>query len=149
MAYPQNPYGQQQYSPPQRPDSTDTIAMILEIVFSLFGMMGMGWLYVGNFLVAIAVFIGYIVLIVIETFFGFLSGGSCICIFIPLNISVWAISGLQVREYVREYQAQGSIIYVIIAVVVALILLGVVTAGVVAFLVIFVLPVVEQLAGFY
>jgi len=47
-------------------DSSDTIAMVVEIVFGFFGVLGMGWLYAGNFPIAIAAFVGYGILVFIE-----------------------------------------------------------------------------------
>lgn len=46
-------------------DSTDTIAMIIEIVFGLFGMMGMGWIYMGNFLIGGGLFVGWLIVVLV------------------------------------------------------------------------------------
>jgi len=35
--------------------------MVLEIIFGIFGILGMGWLYAGNIPVAIAVFVGFLI----------------------------------------------------------------------------------------
>jgi hypothetical protein len=53
-------------APVVRADSSDSIAMIVEIVFALFGILGMGWLYAGNFLVSILAFAAYAILVFIE-----------------------------------------------------------------------------------
>ena len=40
----------------------DKTAMVIEIVFGLFGLLGMGWLYAGQILTAVLVFLGYLLL---------------------------------------------------------------------------------------
>ena len=127
-----NPHLPQQYHPQPPSDSTDTIAMIIEIVFGLFGLLGLGWLYVGNFVLSIAILIGYWVLLAIEGVIIAFSGGLCGCLFLPLNIVLIVVSGIKVRDYVRRTGASGSILYVIVALALALLLLCVI-GGIVIF----------------
>jgi len=89
--------------------------MIIEIVFGIFGLMGMGWLYVGNFLYAILIFAGFFILLLIEVGVITLTFGICACLFLPLNIVIAVVSGLRVRDHVRQTNAKGSVLYVIIA----------------------------------
>ena len=105
--YPQQPYYPQ--------DSTDTVAMILEILFGLFGLMGMGWLYAGNILTAILVFIGFTVFLLVEAALIAITGGLCGCLALPVNIAVAVISGMRVRDYVRRTRSRGSVLLVVIA----------------------------------
>lgn len=121
-----NPHLPAQYHSQPPSDSTDSIAMIIEIVFGLFGLMGLGWLYVGNFALSIAIFIGYWVLLGIEGVIIVFSGGLCGCLFFPLNIVLIIVSGIKVRDYTRKTGANGSIMYVIIAVALAFLLLCVI-----------------------
>lgn len=105
-------------NPAGRPasDSSDTIAMLLEIIFGFFGILGMGWLYAGNFPIAILVFIGFLIVVFIEFFVMTITVGIAACIIIPVNLAVAVISGLRARDYVRNSGAQGSILYVIIGI---------------------------------
>jgi hypothetical protein len=107
----------------KRSDSSDTIAMILEIVFGLFGILGIGWLYAGNWLVAFGVFGGFIVLVFIELGIATATLGFASCVIVPLNIAIAAISGLRARDYVRNSGATGSIAYVIIGVIIGVTIL--------------------------
>ncbi len=96
-------------------DSTDSIAMILEIIFGLFGGLGMGWLYVGSYGTAALMFFGYLVLFSIEAFFVVITGGLLACITLPVNIAIAIISGIRVRDHVRTSGAQGACLNVVIA----------------------------------
>ncbi|HSM58461.1 MAG TPA: hypothetical protein VK879_20065 [Candidatus Sulfomarinibacteraceae bacterium] len=102
---------------PQKSDSTDSIAMIIEIIFGIFGVLGMGWLYAGNIAVGVAAFLGFLILIGLEFVGLFVTFGIAACLIIPVNIAIAAISGIKVRDYVRNTGAQGNVLYVIIAAV--------------------------------
>lgn len=108
---------------PMRTDSTDVIAMIVEIVFGLFGILGMGWLYAGNIPVAIGAFIGYVVLVFIEIAIITVSFGLAACIIVPLNLVITIVSGLRARDYVRSSGASGSIVNVIIGIVLGVVVI--------------------------
>ena len=113
---------------PDSSESTDTIALIIEIVFGLFGILGVGWLYAGNFVAALLVFVGFMVLVAIEAFLAFVTFGLAACFIAPLNIAVAIISGLRVRDYVRETGAKGAfgnLLFVLVAIgVIAAIIIG-------------------------
>lgn len=95
-------------------DSSDSTALIIEIIFGVFGLLGMGWLYAGNWLVSIAVFLVFLVFVFIELTFGLETLGLLACILIPLNVSISVVSGLKVRDYVRNRQVKGSILRVVL-----------------------------------
>ena len=106
---------------PETIDSTDTTALIIEIVFGLFGILGVGWLYVGNFAAAVLVFLGFGVLVVAETIAVFFTLGFAACLVVPVNIAVAIISGIRVRDHVRRTGATGSLanlLFVIVGIVV-------------------------------
>ena len=108
----------QQQTAPVPADSSDTIAMVIEIIFGFFGILGMGWLYAGNFAVAIGAFLGYAIVVFIETAVAGLTLGIALCIIIPLNLAMVIISGIRVRDYVRLSGASGSILYLVLGFVV-------------------------------
>jgi hypothetical protein len=114
-------------------DSTDTITLILEIVFGFFGILGTGWLYAGNVAVGIAALIGYLILIAVETVGAVLTCGAAACLVIPLNIAIVVISGIKARDYVRNTGAQGNAVYLILGVVGGIVLLCVGAAALTLF----------------
>ena len=97
-------------------DSTGTIAMLIEIVFSLFGLMGVGWVYVSKYLVGTVLFASFFFIFLVEVGFTLASGGVCACTFLPINALLATISGLRLRDYVRRTHAKGSVIYLLFGV---------------------------------
>ena len=102
---------------PVRSDSSDTIAMIIEIVFGLFGILGMGWLYAGNLAMAIGAFIGFVILVFIELAIITVTAGLAVCLIAPLNLVITIVSGLRARDYVRSSGTRGSIVNLIIGII--------------------------------
>ena len=115
-----------------RSDSSDTIAMVIEIIFGIFGILGMGWLYAGNIGISLLVFIGFAVVVFVEALVATATLGIAACIIVPLNIAVAVISGLRARDYVRNSGAKGSIVYLIIGIIIggAVICGGLIALGV-------------------
>ena len=108
---------------PSPSDSSDTIAMMLEIIFGFFGILGMGWLYAGNIPVAVAAFIGFLIVAFIEIAISTATLGIAACCILPFNLAVAVISGLRARDYVRNTGAHGSVIYVLIGIILGLVIL--------------------------
>ena len=104
-------------------DSSDSIAMLLEIIFGFFGILGMGWLYAGNFVVAIAATIGFLIVFLLEIAISIGTLGFAACCFVPINLAIIVMSGLKARDYVRNTGAHGSILYVIIAVIIGAVII--------------------------
>lgn len=96
----------------RRSDSTDTVALILELLFGLFGLLGMGWLYAGNLAMGAAAFFGYLVLLLLEGVAIALTGGLAACAAIPFNLALVVVSGFKARDHARNTAAQGSFVYV-------------------------------------
>jgi hypothetical protein len=104
-------------------DSSDIIAMMLEIVFGFFGILGMGWLYAGNIPVAIAAFVLFLIIAFIEIAVAAATLGFSICLIAPINLAVAIISGLRARDYVRNTRTRGSIVYVIIGIILGVVII--------------------------
>jgi hypothetical protein len=109
--------------------------MILEIVFGLFGIMGMGWLYAGNILTAVLIFFGFMIFVLVEAALIALTGGLCSCLALPVNIGIVIFSALRARDYVRRTRARGSIVYVIVAGIIGLVLVAGLVIGLVMLIV--------------
>jgi ABC-type multidrug transport system fused ATPase/permease subunit len=99
-------------------DSSDTIAMMLEIIFGFFGILGMGWLYAGNVPIAAVLFVGFLIVAFVEMAIATATLGIAACLIVPFNLAVAVISGLRARDHVRNTGAHGSIAYVIVGIVV-------------------------------
>jgi hypothetical protein len=122
---------QVRYNTISRPsDSSDAIAMMLEIIFGFFGIMGMGWLYAGNILVAVIVFVGFLIVAFIEIAIAAATLGIAACLIVPFNLAVAVISGLRARDYVRNTGAHGSVVYVILGIILGVL---VICGGIVLF----------------
>jgi len=104
-------------------DSSDTIAMLLEAIFGVFGILGMGWLYAGNIPIAIAAFIGFLIVAFIEMAVATATLGIAACLILPFNLTVAVISGLKARDYVRNSGAKGSVANVVIGIVLGIVIL--------------------------
>lgn len=106
------------FSKPETRSSDDTIGMLIEIVFGLFGMLGLGWLYAGNLMVGILAFIGFYILVMVELLLVTGTLGFAACLVVPVNLVAAIFSGFKVRDYIRNTGAKGNILYPIIALVV-------------------------------
>ena len=112
-----------QYQAHPEDDSTGLIALVIETIFGLFGVLGLGWLYVGNYGASLAIFIGYWILLGLELMVVGITGGLLACVTIPLNIVLVVVSGIKAREYALKTGARGSIGHVILALGLALVVL--------------------------
>ena len=104
-------------------DSSDTIAMTLEIIFGFFGILGMGWLYAGNIPIAVVLFVGFLIVAFIEMAIATATLGVAACLIIPFNLAIAIISGLRARDHVRNTGTHGSIAYVILGIVVGVVVI--------------------------
>ena len=104
-------------------DSSDTIAMVIEIAGGMFGFLGLGWIYAKNLPLGIGLFVGWFVVLVIEILILLGTFGMAGCFIVPFNIIVSIISGIKVRDYVRNSSKTPSLFYLLIAIGVALLLI--------------------------
>lgn len=95
-------------------DGSDTIAMLVEIIFGVFGFLGLGWLYARNIPMAIAVFIGFAIFMIFESFVAMITFGLSLCLSLPLHFVLVIISGVRVRDYVRNTGTSGSFVHLLI-----------------------------------
>lgn len=105
-----------------RSDSSDTIALLVEIIFGFFGILGMGWLYAGNFLTSIILFVGFAIIIFIEAAVLVASLGLLGCLIVPINLVIAIISGFRVRDYVRNSGESGSFVRLILGLVIGVVI---------------------------
>jgi len=105
-------------------NTTETMAMVIELLFGFFGWFGVGWLFVGNVPMAVGLMLGFWVLLAIETFLVTITAGCLTCLVIPLDIALLIYSAVEARSYAKRTKAKGHISYVIsILVIITMILM--------------------------
>jgi hypothetical protein len=89
--------------PPQvtyiKPLKDRSIALILEVLPGLFGILGIGWIYAGDTNTGLLWLIGYLVAAVVFVIADVLSGGLCCLVTVPLQIVAIVLSTTRLREY--------------------------------------------------
>jgi TM2 domain-containing membrane protein YozV len=100
--------GQPQYPPPYnpnypvRPPRDRNLALVLEILPGLFGILGIGWIYSGKTGTGLAWLIGYLVWVGIAIVAAVLSGAlACFCT-VPVNLLCVGISAYSLNNYMKS-----------------------------------------------
>lgn len=83
-------------------------ALALEIIFGLFGILGVGHAYTGRLALGIALFIGWLVILSVFAGVSLATLGFALCLIAPITIAVPIISGIQARTYARRVRATGN-----------------------------------------
>ena len=90
------------YPYPPRPPKDRSIAIILEILPGLFGILGIGWIYSGKTGVGLAWLIGYLIWSIIAVTAAVLTGFlACFCT-VPVNLVCVGISTLALNSYIKN-----------------------------------------------
>ena len=85
-----------------------TTALVLEIVFGFFSILGIGHVYGGRTVLGIGLMIGWWVFIGFAWFLAWITLGIGACLLVPLYIAVPIISGIQARTYLKTQSGSGS-----------------------------------------
>jgi hypothetical protein len=91
----------QQYPP--RPPKDRSVAIILEILPGLFGVLGIGWIYAENTSVGILILVIYLLWNAFATLLDVLLGGLFLCIHIPVNITCLILSPVLLNNYTKQH----------------------------------------------
>lgn len=89
-------------------EGAGTIALILEIIFGFFGLLGIGHVYTNR------IAVGIVLMVVWWVFLGIAAGissatlGIGLCLFVPIYLVVPIISGIQARTYARRQGEVGN-----------------------------------------
>ena len=106
---PSNPASEAVAEPvPPEVQSAATTALILEIVFGLFSLFGIGHVYSGRLGLGLALMVGWWVYIAAAGFISTLTGGLAGCLAVPIYIAAPIFSGIQASAYVKRVHATGS-----------------------------------------
>ena len=101
----------QMYVTPQIPpdvQGASTTALILEIIFGFFGLLGIGHVYSGRAALGILLMVGWWIFIGVGAFISSLTLGIGACLFGPLFIAGPIISGIQARTHVQREMTTGN-----------------------------------------
>jgi hypothetical protein len=85
-----------------RPAKDRSLALILEILPGLFGLLGFGWIYAGNTGVGIAWLVGMLVWTGISAIIAIFSVGISLICTLPVNIAMIVISAVTLNNYTRK-----------------------------------------------
>jgi hypothetical protein len=97
MSYPSN---SGEYAP--RPLKDRSLALILEILPGLFGLLGFGWIYSGNTNAGVLWLLGVLVWDIMAIVIMVLTAGfGCICT-VPVNLVLVAISASSLNNYTKQ-----------------------------------------------
>jgi hypothetical protein len=128
------------YTQKQPSDGADIIGLVVEVVFGLFGFLGLGWLYAGHIAMAVTVFIGFSLFMLVEVGLAVITLGFSLCLTTPVHLILLVVSGVKVRDHIRNHPGTASFAYLIAGIIGVFVLLcclsvalfGLVTMGVVA-----------------
>lgn len=86
------------YGVPMRPAKDPSTGMLIEIVGTLFGFMGLGWLYAGYTNRGIAALLIWLGVVVVAAIISVFTGGLFACLWVPVQIVAAIVSGSQVKN---------------------------------------------------
>lgn len=129
----QSVYVTKQISP--ETEGAASIALWLEILFGIFGLLGIGHVYTGQMALGIVVMVAWWLYIGVATTISVVTFGLGACLFVPLHFAIPIISGIQARTYMKQRGGTGSwqsvgmvagggCLLVIIAIVVFMVFMG-------------------------
>lgn len=94
---------QEAWKAQRRADDKGTNALILEILFGIFGILGVGHIYANRVGFGLALMVGYWVYGFVAFFLSSITAGLGVCLFLPLSLAIVIFSGIKARDYLREY----------------------------------------------
>ena len=97
----ESPHTTPSYAP--RLSKDKSIALILEILPGLFGLLGFGWIYSNQTNTGIIWLVGIIIWDIIAlTIIALTAGFGCFCT-LPVNIALIVISATQLNNYIKRH----------------------------------------------
>lgn len=93
---------------PPEVERAANIALALEIIFGLFGILGVGHAFTGRTSLAIKLFAGWLVYGLVAIPMLMLTAGFALCLTAPISIAVPVITGIQARTYVKQTGSTGQ-----------------------------------------
>jgi TM2 domain-containing membrane protein YozV len=97
------PYPYPVPQPASRPQKDRSLAIVLEVLPGLFGILGIGWMYAGNINTGLAVLVGNLIFLAISAVIAVLTAGIGLCILWPMEIVILVLSATQLNKYTRKH----------------------------------------------
>ena len=85
-----------------------TTSLVLEIVFGIFSLLGVGHVYTGRIGLGLALMVGWWVFLGIAAAISSLTAGLAACLFVPVYFVVPVVSGIQASAHVKTAMVPGS-----------------------------------------
>ena len=85
-----------------KPAKDPSTALLIELVGTLFGFMGLGWIYAGYTSRGITLLVVWLLVVVVAVVISALTAGIFACLWLPAQIAAAVISGLQVKQAVER-----------------------------------------------
>jgi len=89
-------------------EGASNVALVLEIVFGFFGLLGIGHVYTNRIALGIGLLIGWWIYIIVAVFIATLTLGFGLCLLVPIYIAGPIISGIQARAYAKRADETGN-----------------------------------------
>jgi hypothetical protein len=86
-----------------RPTKDRGIALVIEILPGLFGLLGFGWIYAGNTTAGILWLGGVLVWDIIVILLSMLTAGLICFISVPINLVLVAVSASLLNSYTKQH----------------------------------------------
>jgi hypothetical protein len=93
---------------PPEVQGASTTALVLEIIFGFFGLLGVGHAYGGRLLLGVLLMVGWWIFISVGAFISSITLGIAACLFGPLYIAGPILSGVQARTHVQREYSTGN-----------------------------------------
>ena len=95
---------------PLHPDvqAASTTSLVLEIVFGLFSLLGVGHVYSERIALGVGLMVGWWLYLGVAATITSLTTGIAACVLVPIYIAVPILSGIQASAYVKKTHATGS-----------------------------------------
>ena len=79
-----------------------TTAIVLEIVFGIFGIFGIGWFYAGNKRAAAWWFFGMLVYLILQIFLFIATVTLASCVMYPLQLCILGVDVYRLNDYFSQ-----------------------------------------------
>jgi TM2 domain-containing membrane protein YozV len=91
-----------------QPAKDPNTAFLIELVGTLFGFMGLGWIYAGYTNKGVIMLIVWLVVVVVAAVISVLTAGIFACVWLPAQVIAAVVSASQVKQaVVRDYGPRG------------------------------------------
>jgi hypothetical protein len=88
---------------PSTPAKDRTIALVIEVIGGLFGLLGIGWLYAGNTTAGILWLAGMLIGTCLAVTLDIITAGFFVCVHIPLWLAAIGVSAYLLYNYTRQH----------------------------------------------